>query len=871
MSESDDILLELLGTWLEANEAEEAPPLEDLCASHPELLPRLVDLVEREAELQVLLSGDVESDESQLQERFGPYHLEHVIGEGSMGRVFSAMEQPLRRRVALKVLRPDAHRDPRMRRRFEREARVTAALEHPSIVPIYGVGSEAGRSFMAMKLLEGPALDDKIGELEPLRVAELGAQLARALHEAHLNGVLHRDVKPANILLDRGVAVLVDFGLAKDRADQGATREGTVAGTLLYMAPEQLRGEALLLDGRADVYALGVTLYELLSGSNPFDAADAPAVMQLVLHRDPPRPRLSAQSDDLVTILLRAMEKERSHRFETALSMAEDLERFASGRPILSRRSSIADRSLKLLRRNKVAASFALLALLIAFAALAFGFVSSRERALIDQARLDRAEAALLIGDLHGAGNLIDAARSDSDPDSRFQTLARRLDAAKALRALLDRVFERRLAGDPAQMRALIAALEDQKTEEQALKLWALTLAELRLGTHAAAARRILAAPPILRDRRAGRALLALAEGRDPALALDAELAGTSADDHVFSAAAIDLYRAEEGMISPAVRRELDAAYALDLAHPRARAFEAGLRLRLRQSRIAEALLRGLSRFGRAGAAQLRNLALAALQREAYDEAEKHLESVGHAERDSRWLATRADLVRRRKGAAAAVDWLREKKNAAPSPYLALHAARIALSVEDVDEAQSWLAASSDWPARLDEDRALLRLQIRALGSADEELLSDLEAWGKRRVGPTPATYEVLVYHVANQLGERSRAWNSLRRCLENEGADRSIKLSFLEALARGLVLAPVELEGAESEKGRAFAIAEELLATTRTMRDLGFVCYFAAALALDEQDEERFERYRLRFEALPDEIVTPMLRSAFADLVRRF
>ncbi len=251
------------------------------------------------------------------------YRVESEIGRGGMGVVLMAEHQTLRRRAALKIIAPDLAESPDFRERFLREARIAAALTHPNVVTVYDAGEVDGLLYIAMQLVPGPDLARILGEerrLGPYRVLDIGLQVAAALDAAHHHGLIHRDVKPANVLVDGRRAYLTDFGLTTDRASQSSlslTRAGEVVGTTHYLAPEQVEGREV--DGRADVYALGCLIYHCLSGEVPFSRDNDMAVLYAHLHDEPPklserRPGLPLGLD---AVIEKALDKSPDRRFAT--------------------------------------------------------------------------------------------------------------------------------------------------------------------------------------------------------------------------------------------------------------------------------------------------------------------------------------------------------------------------------------------------------------------------------------------------------------------------------------------------------------------------------------------------------------------------
>lgn len=259
----------------------------------------------------------------------GPYQVETELGAGAMGTVFRAMHTGLDRAVALKVLRPDTLQDPDSVRRFLREARSIARLEHPHIVSVYDAGERDGLYYIAMKLLEGETLQALLTRTGPLgseRAVRLGGQLASALDYAHGQDVIHLDVKPANVMVAaKDYATLTDFSIAQ-ALNPGATRSATISGTPLYMSPEQIRGKDI--DSRSDLYSLGLLLYEMCTGSPPFQGPFV-TVMYAHLHTPVPDIRAAAPgiSEPLAAVIERALAKDSQERFQTAGEMLRALDR----------------------------------------------------------------------------------------------------------------------------------------------------------------------------------------------------------------------------------------------------------------------------------------------------------------------------------------------------------------------------------------------------------------------------------------------------------------------------------------------------------------------------------------------------------------
>jgi len=277
------------------------------------------------------LSVTASPAELQPRSTFSHYRVLERIGRGGMGTVYRARDTRLARDVAIKVINPDIAADPDRIARFRREATIVAALNHPGIVVIHDTGNENGLNYLVTEFVEGVSLRRVIqndGALGSRRVVEIGAQIADALAAAHALGILHRDLKPENVMITRqGRAKLLDFGLAKSRApetDQDQTRAavtevGIVMGTVRYMAPEQARGEAL--DARSDIFSLGIVLYELLSGSHPFDGGTTADVVSAVLRAEPP-PLPDSIPATLRAIVQRCLNGQPGDRFQSASDLA---------------------------------------------------------------------------------------------------------------------------------------------------------------------------------------------------------------------------------------------------------------------------------------------------------------------------------------------------------------------------------------------------------------------------------------------------------------------------------------------------------------------------------------------------------------------
>ncbi len=387
--------------------------------------------------------------------RIGEYEVLHEIARGGMGVVYRARHLTLNRVVALKtMLEPEGASEQGVKR-FHIEAAAAARLQHPNIVQIYEVGRHEGTHFYAMEYVEGRTLLDMIEKekLAPARAAAIIRKVADALAYAHEARIVHRDIKPQNILVDaRDEPKLSDFGLAKDFTRATIlTASGVALGTPMYMSPEQAMGRSQDLDHRSDLYSLGAVLYHALAGRTPYQGDSPLSVMNKVVVEEPvPVSRLAAEVDrDLETICLKAMQKDRENRYQTAREMALDLERYLAGQSILARRPSLAELSWRWLRQHRRASLAALVAVALFAGSIAWlALDSSRQREATALANLRQQEATALAQAAADRANRIVVAPPSGDPREPAIELAEAAQVRNQLLSALEDT-DRAIAIDP--------------------------------------------------------------------------------------------------------------------------------------------------------------------------------------------------------------------------------------------------------------------------------------------------------------------------------------------------------------------------------------------------------------------------------------
>jgi WD40 repeat protein/serine/threonine protein kinase len=445
---TDELLIEAVKQYQTALDQGDSPDREALLLRYPEIAADLADCLDKLHFLRSIapqLNAGAATDARQTgaapatTSQLGDFRILREIGRGGMGVVYEAEQISLNRRVALKVLPFAAVLDPRQLMRFKHEAQAAAMLKHPNIVSVHAVGCDRAVHFYAMELVEGESLAQIVEQLragskeqgarsktpelhapssslpadtvpvaslptlhapssslpayssrEHFRhIAQFGIQAAEALHYAHEMGIVHRDIKPSNLLVNsQGHLWVTDFGLATTQTDTGLTMTGELLGTLRYMSPEQAAGDRAKTDYRTDIYSLGITLFELLTGQPAFADTDRKLLLRRILEDNPQPPRSidPAIPRDLETIVLKATEKDPQARYDSAAELAADLQRFCDEKPIRARRTSRAERAWRWSKRNRVIAALSItVATLITLVAVTAPLIAWRQARLIDK------------------------------------------------------------------------------------------------------------------------------------------------------------------------------------------------------------------------------------------------------------------------------------------------------------------------------------------------------------------------------------------------------------------------------------------------------------------------------------------------------
>jgi WD40 repeat protein len=440
-SERERRLHEVIAAYLAAVQASQAIDRDQLRQQHPDLADDLgAFFADHDTINQATAPLRYAQASAERLHYFGDYELMGEIGRGGMGVVHRARQVSLNRMVAIKMIR-DAHfAAPEDRKRFRREAENAARLDHPNIVQIFEVGEHEGQQYYSMKLIEGGSLSARLPALksDPRQCARLLVTLARAVHHAHQRGILHRDLKPGNILLDgAGQPHIADFGFART-LDQNAQHSGQIVGTASYMAPEQAVASKDPTTG-IDVYALGAILYEMLTGHPPFQGDNKLQTLRQVIEQDPPRPRsLNRKADaDLETICLKCLEKDPKKRYLSAEALAEELERWLRGEPIKARLASRRERILKWIKRRPTAAALIAVSL-AALVTLLAGAWQLKEQRDQTQKRLEYSQNLMITMQLRRV-----AAAWQRDPNQALEWLKDRETCPEQLRDFTWNLFFR--------------------------------------------------------------------------------------------------------------------------------------------------------------------------------------------------------------------------------------------------------------------------------------------------------------------------------------------------------------------------------------------------------------------------------------------
>jgi predicted Ser/Thr protein kinase len=486
---SHDSLDAVIAGYMLAVEAGDVPNRQELLDQHPEHADALraffteLDRMDRVASpLRIAdgleATGAVEANGHTVLPTvryFGDYELLEEIARGGMGIVYKARQMSLNRLVALKMILAGSFATSRDVQRFRSEAEAAANLDHPHIVPIYEVGEHEGQQYYAMKFVEGTSLA-KHPKGDPRQEVEPMLDVIRAVHHAHQRGVLHRDLKPSNVLVDsQGTRYVTDFGLAKRLADANVsfTESGQVLGTPKYMPPEQAAGRKDLTVV-ADVYSLGVILYERLTGQTPFTGDNALTLIRQARESDPPRPStIRAGFDrDLETVVLKCLEKEPGRRYPSAEALADDLDRWLAGKPITARPSGSVARAWKWARRNPAVAALAA-SVGVLLVVVLIGSIVAAVR-LAAAARSSRAAAVRLAAAARSSQGLYLAAQSELvRPSNPGLALALALEGAErhpspiahnAVLAAMEANDELRTLIGPGSKVTMIAVAPDGRT-----------------------------------------------------------------------------------------------------------------------------------------------------------------------------------------------------------------------------------------------------------------------------------------------------------------------------------------------------------------------------------------------------------------------
>ncbi len=759
-----------LSLWYESLESGNTPDIQEICGHDSTLIKQLRAATDSEQILIDKLQGRGFHTKQELPaENLGEYRLRHAIGSGGTGQVFLAEQTTLGRTVALKVLDRRTMGDPKSMLRFRREAEIAAALDHPNIVPIYGIGEDKGYFFIAMKWLTGPSLDAPGLSLSSIEVAEIGKTVASCLAEAHACGVVHRDIKPANIVLDSGKAFVVDFGLARASSDQTLTQEGVVAGTLPYLAPEQIELKTSGQDPRTDIYALGATLYTLCAGKLPFEDDDQRRLARKIVISDPAP--LSGTERDLETIIFKALEKEPSARYRTAGEMAKELDRFARGEPISTRSIGPISRVLRSIRRRK-ALAVSLVAMFSVIVVLgSLWLVKLREDSILFRSELGRVERALRRGEISNASKILDPLLRRSPKDSFALGLRDSIAAQRAFDRLLDLVVDPPSASNaPGFERALAACREHHaRALNPALFDQALLFARYLQGKYEDAKEEyaLMQDVPSSKNSRVMK-ILGFLINEQP-LPEDLESVSNSADESVLCAIGLRLKnRPNREVIS-----ELENAKRLEPGHRRTILLQGILLFDAGRYQTADDLFYSLTGYDVVSPLVYRSRAHVQVFLDKPDEAEESL-SMLDDDRDSRFYLIKSLIARNRNDIAGEEKWLRDglliwNRNAILSRNLA--SVLLARGEEDESlriqtQARPSPRGSNNW--QLDQTTRFIGKFTRI---ANEEARGEMQALNQEQTDAltkldleVETLFPALTYHYAIAEALWVKAWISLQQ-----------------------------------------------------------------------------------------------------------
>lgn len=570
---ADDAVLDLVSEYVDQVELGNSPQIAEICKDQPGLMEQVRSRVQTLQKLGLIQDRSARAGDRDFPERLGEYKLLSRLGRGGMGAVYLAEQESLKRRVAIKLVHPEYLYFSGTRERFQREALAVANLNHPCITPLYAFGEEQGVPYFTMAAVDGCTIQEVIQDFirEGKKPSDLsGADLAQAvvrlrnnldsteapagtpsiyrgsfievcfriirevagaLDHAHARGVIHRDIKPGNIMLTpRGNVLLLDFGLAQREGVSRMTRTGSRLGSIFYMSPEQLLNEPGGVGPASDLYSLGVTLYEMLTLTMPFPGDSEESVRQLILDGRPRsirrlNPRISADAE---TACLTAMERDRDRRYTSAAALSADITNVLELRPVQARRAGAALQLRRLAARHKAATVAAILGATLVIGGPAFYGIQQKMANQRIQTALDNSNASLDVA-LRSIDSMVESAAQDLVDEPRMEELRRKY-LTRALN-FYEQLRERHSTNAAARVKSTEAAIRVGNIQHM-------------LGDTDAAARTLTFAVELGRqlasESSAGRAeVLLLAQALDQR-GLVAELQGKLADALGFFKEAVD-------------------------------------------------------------------------------------------------------------------------------------------------------------------------------------------------------------------------------------------------------------------------------------------------------------------------------------------